>query len=74
MVRIRTSYKIWSENLKGRELSVSRRKWVDNMGIDLREIRWEIVDYMPLVLDRDQWWALFNTIVNLRFPEQLGIS
>jgi hypothetical protein len=30
--------------------------------VDLREIRWEVVDWMHLAQDRDQWQALVNTV------------
>jgi hypothetical protein len=36
-----------------------------NFRKDLREIGWEGVDWMDLAQDRDQWWALVNTIMNL---------
>jgi hypothetical protein len=34
--------------------------------MDLGEIRWEDVDWMHLVQDRDQWRAVVNTVMNLR--------
>jgi hypothetical protein len=40
-------------------------RWEDNITMDLREIEWEGVDWMHLVQDRDQWWVLVNTIMNL---------
>jgi hypothetical protein len=41
---------------------------VDNIKIDLREIGWGGMDWIDLVLDRDQWRALVNTVMNLRVP------
>jgi hypothetical protein len=41
------------------------RGWEDNIRMDLREMAWEVVDWMLLAQDRDQWWALVNTIMNL---------
>jgi hypothetical protein len=41
---------------------------VDNIKIDLREIGWDGVDWIHLALDRDQWRALLNTVMNLRVP------
>jgi hypothetical protein len=29
---------------------------------------WEGVEWMQLVLDRDQWWALVNTVTKFEFP------
>jgi hypothetical protein len=43
-------------------------RWEDNIERDLWEIAWEGVDWMQLAQDRDQWWGLVNTIMNLRVP------
>jgi hypothetical protein len=45
-----------------------RRWWVDNIKIDLRDIGWDGRDWIDLAQDRDQWRALVNTVMNLRFP------
>jgi hypothetical protein len=34
--------------------------------MDFREIVWESVDWIHLAQSRDQWWALVNTVMNLR--------
>jgi len=39
-----------------------------NVTTDLREIRWEGVDWMNLSQDRDKWWDLMNTVMNLWVP------
>jgi hypothetical protein len=36
--------------------------------MDLREIGWDDVDWMYLAQDRDLWWALVDTIMNLWIP------
>jgi hypothetical protein len=36
--------------------------------MDLREIDWEVVDWMHLAQDRDEWRAVVNTAMNLRVP------
>jgi hypothetical protein len=41
---------------------------VDNFKIDLRETGWAGVDWIDLAKDRDQWRAIVNTGMNLRFP------
>jgi hypothetical protein len=51
-----------------RPLGRSRRRWVDNIKMDLREIGWDGVDWMDMTQDRDQWRALVNTVLNLRVP------
>jgi hypothetical protein len=51
-----------------RPLGRRRRKWEDNIRMDLREIGWEGVDCMYLTQDRDKWWAVVNTVMNLLTP------
>jgi hypothetical protein len=51
-----------------RPLGRPRRRWVDNVKIDLREIGWEIMDWIDLAQDRDQWRVLVNTVMNIRAP------
>jgi hypothetical protein len=45
-----------------------RRRWVNNIKMDLREIGWGGMDWIDLVQDRDQWRALVNTVMNFRVP------
>jgi hypothetical protein len=40
----------------------------DNIKIDLREIRWSLMDWIDEAQDRDQWRALMNTAMNLLVP------
>jgi hypothetical protein len=51
-----------------RTLGRPRRRWVDNIKMDLREIGWDGVDWIDLAQDRDQWRALVNTVMNRRVP------
>jgi hypothetical protein len=51
-----------------RTLGRSRRRWEDNIKMDLREIGWGGMDQIELSQDRDQWRALVNTVMNLRAP------
>jgi hypothetical protein len=44
------------------------RRWVDNIKMDLREIGLDGMDWIDLALDRDQWLALVNMVMNLRVP------
>jgi hypothetical protein len=44
------------------------RRWEDNIRMNLREIGWEVVDWIHVVQDRDQWRAVVNTVMNLRVP------
>jgi hypothetical protein len=49
-------------------LGSPRRKWKDNIKIDVKEIRWEGVEWIELAQDRNRWWAVVNTGINLRDP------
>jgi hypothetical protein len=65
----RNAYKILVGKPEGkRPLGRPRRRWVDNINMHLREIRWCGMDWIDLVQDRDQWGDLVNTIMNLRVP------
>jgi hypothetical protein len=45
-----------------------RRRWVDNIKMDLGEIGWDGMDWIDVAQDRDQWRALVNMVMNLRVP------
>jgi hypothetical protein len=47
-----------------RPLGKPRRKWVDNIKMDLREIGWDGMDWIDLSQGRDQCRALVNTVMN----------
>jgi hypothetical protein len=48
--------------------AILRRRWEDNIRMDLREIGWGGMDWIDLAQDRDQWRVLVNTVMNLRVP------
>jgi hypothetical protein len=65
----RNAYRILVRNSEGkRPLGRPRRRWMDNIKIDLREIGWDGMDWIDLAENRDQWRALVNTVMNLRVP------
>jgi hypothetical protein len=45
-----------------------RRRWVDNIKMDLLEIGWSGVDWIGVAQDRYRWRALVNAVMNLRVP------
>ena len=50
-----------------RPLGRPRRRWEDNIKMDLREVG-GVGDWIELARDRDRWRALVNTVMNLRVP------
>jgi hypothetical protein len=51
-----------------RPLRRPRRRWVDNIRMDLREVGWGDVDWIGLAQDRIRWRALVNSVLKLRVP------
>jgi hypothetical protein len=45
-----------------------RRRWLDNIRMDLVEVGWGDVDNIVLAEDRDRWRALVNSVLNFRVP------
>jgi hypothetical protein len=65
----RNAYRILVGKQEGKiPLGRPRRRWEDNISMDLREIVWIGMDWIDLAQDRDHWRALVNTIMNLRVP------
>jgi hypothetical protein len=51
-----------------RPLEIPRRRWVDNIRMDLGEVGWGDVDWIGLTQDMDKWKAFVKAIMNLRVP------
>jgi hypothetical protein len=65
----KNAYRILVGNPEGkRPLRRTRRRWVDNIKMDLREIGWDGMDWNDLAQDWDQRRALVNTVINLWVP------
>jgi hypothetical protein len=65
----RNAYRILVGSPEGRrQLGRPRRRWVDNIKMDLREIGRDVMDWIDLAQDGDQWRALVNTVMNPRVP------
>jgi hypothetical protein len=64
----RNSYRVSGRPEGKRPLGRRRRRWVDNIKMDLRDIGWGDMYWIDLAQDRDQWRALVYTITNLRVP------
>jgi hypothetical protein len=58
-----------------RPLGRPRRRWEDNIKMDLQELGCWCMDWIELAQDRDRWRALVNAAMNLRVPKKMrGIS
>ena len=57
-----------------RPLGRPRRRWDDNIKMDLKEVGGGFEDWMELAQDRDRWRALVSTVMNLGVPKIRGIS
>jgi hypothetical protein len=65
--RIRRGY--WLESQKERDpLGRPRRRWVNNIKMDLRDIGCDSMDWIDVAHNRDHWRALVNRVMNLRVP------
>jgi hypothetical protein len=51
-----------------RPLGRPRRRWVDNIRMDIQEVGYGHVDWIGLAQDRDRWHTLVNAVMNLRGP------
>jgi hypothetical protein len=65
----RKAYRLLMGNPEGRRpLGRPRRRWLDNIRMDLVEVGWGDVDWIGLAQDRCKWRALVNAVMNLRVP------
>jgi hypothetical protein len=55
-----------------RPLGRSRRRWLNNVGMDLVEVRWGDVDWIGLAQDRDRWRTLVNSVLSLLVSYNAG--
>jgi hypothetical protein len=51
-----------------RPLGRPRRRWEDNIKMDLQDVGFGVMDWIELAQDRDSWRALVNAVMNLRVP------
>jgi hypothetical protein len=65
----RNAYRLLVGKPEGkRPLGRARRRWVDNIRMDLGEVEWGDVDWIGLAQDRSRWRALANSVLNLWVP------
>jgi hypothetical protein len=65
----RNAYRLLVGKAEGkRPLGRPRRRWVDNIRMDLGGVGWDDVDWIGLAQDRNRWRALVNSVLNLQVP------
>jgi hypothetical protein len=70
MGRMRNAYNILvGRPEEKRPLGRPRRRWENNIRMDLREVGWEVLDWNHLAQDRDQLRALVNTVMSFPVPQ-----
>jgi len=63
----RRVYRVLVENPEGRRpLGRPRRRWVNNIRMDLQEVECGYMDWSGLAQDRDRWRTLMSAVMNLR--------
>jgi hypothetical protein len=65
----RNTYRLLVGKPEGkRPLGRPRRRWVDNIRMDLGEVGWSDVNWIGVAQDKNRWRALVNSVLNLRVP------
>ena len=65
----REAYRVLVGKPEGkRPLGRPRRRWVDNIRMDLQEVGCGYMDWIWLAQDRDRWQTLVSAVMNLRVP------
>jgi hypothetical protein len=57
-----------------RPLERPRHRWEDNIKMDLKEIGTECMGWICVTQDRDKWWAVVNTVMNLSFMGMITLT
>jgi hypothetical protein len=66
-------YRVLLERRTGtRPLAKQRRRWEDDINMDLQEVGWGDVDWIDLAQDRGRWWVLLSAVMNLRVANNVG--
>jgi hypothetical protein len=65
----RGAYRVFRGKPEGkRPLGKARRRWEDNIKMDLQEVGCGGMDWIKLAQDRDSWRELANAVMNIRVP------
>jgi hypothetical protein len=69
----RNTYRLFVGQPEGkRRLGRPRRRWVDNIKMDLREAGWGCMGWIDVDQYRNKWRALVNTVMNIRVLQNAG--
>jgi hypothetical protein len=69
MGKRRGMYRVLVREPEGkRPVGRPRRRWDDNIKMDLQEVGCEVVDWIELAQDRGSWRARVNAAINFGFP------
>jgi len=59
----------WRGNLRGKKLlGRPRRRWEDNIKMDLQEVGCRGMDWIEIAQGRDRWRVLINVVISFRVP------
>ena len=73
MVESRGAYRILvGKPEERRPLERPKRRWEDNIKMDLTDVAWDGMEWIDLAQDRESWRALVNEVVNLRIAPNAG--
>ena len=62
-------YRVLLGKLEGRRpLGIPRRRWADNIRMDLQEVGCVYMDWIGLAQNRDSWRTLVSAVMNIRVP------
>ena len=69
MEQSRNAYRVLvGKHVGKRPSGMPRRRWEDNIRMDLREVGCDPGEWIDLAEDRDQWRAYVRAVMNLRVP------
>jgi hypothetical protein len=72
-VEKRIAYRILVGKSEGkRTLGRPRRRWEDNITMNVKEIEWGGINWIHLAQGKDWWRVLVNAVMNLRVPQNVG--
>jgi hypothetical protein len=65
----RSAYRVLMGRPEGRRpLGRPRRRWEDNIKMDLQEVGWDGMAWIDMTQDKERWRALVSAVMNLRVP------